>query len=85
MPGALLVEGNESSMAALGGRVYTLPAGSISCAVAAPLMICRSTGALGGAKVALLMKKFEPFYVRWRWVGMDSAQSAARGERDSRS
>ena len=42
------------------GRTYTDPMGSMSCGVDAPLIIWRSTGAVGALKVALLTKNSGP-------------------------
>ena len=44
----------EISITLFGGRGYTDPGGNNCCGVDAPLMIWRSTGTLGGMKVALL-------------------------------
>ena len=40
----------------LGGNTKILPEGSNSCAVFAPLRICKSTGTVGGTNDTLLMK-----------------------------
>jgi hypothetical protein len=49
--------GIDISMTLFGGKTYTDPEGSNDCAVDAPLRIWRSTGTLGGVKVALLTMK----------------------------
>ena len=58
--------GNDNSMVAFEGSVYTLPLGSKSVALEAPLRIWSRTGTVGGTNVAPLMKKAEPLNEKFR-------------------
>ena len=58
--------GNDSSIVAFDGRVYTLPLGSKSVALEAPLRIWSKTGTVGGTNVAPLMKNADPLNEKFR-------------------
>ena len=56
--------GIDTSMVAFEGRTIISSRGRRSAADCAPLMICSSTGTLGGVNAALFMRKFVPFCFR---------------------
>ena len=64
VPGAFTDAGSVISILLRAGSGMTLPEGRRSCARCAPLRIWSSTGTVGGANDALLMKKFVPFCLR---------------------
>ena len=67
-PGAFVaVTGNEISIDAFEGRVYTLPPGSRSVAAVVPERIWRRTGTEGDVKVAPLIAKSEPSKLKSRF------------------